>query len=260
MMEVAPNPGSAAAWRCRQPILRLHRIGVCYGKNWALRDVSLDIWRGDRIAFIGPNGAGKTSLLKSILGLVPLAEGAVLRAQAADRVAYVPQKLHLPSDFPLTVGEFMAISHPDWSAWFGGLPSRLRPAIMDALDQLNVGALVNQTIGTLSGGQLQKVLLASAMLRTPGLLLLDEPSASIDQRGTEELGECLAQLQIRKGLTILFVTHDIGLVRMLASRVVCLNKNLIALGSPEEVLSQSPPPGGDSPWFTALGRSFPHSR
>lgn len=232
-MSVAPPD-----FACRAPLLQIEQLGVRYGSHWALRDVDLDIWRGDLLAFIGPNGAGKTTLLKAILGLVEPTEGGVKRDEPSLSIGYVPQKLAFEAAFPLTVGEFMAVCHPGRRPWFGGVPRRQRSAIVESLDRMQAGHLERQQLGTLSGGQFQRVLIASALLGQPDLLLLDEPSANIDRLGSEELQLLLHQLHATLDLTIVFVSHDLHFVHHLAERVGCLNQSFCGLGPPHEVLSE----------------------
>lgn len=238
MIAPAPSPLRETPPICRAPLMRIERLGVRYGSHWALRGVDLDIWHGDLLAFIGPNGAGKSTLLKALLGLVPLAEGRIVREGPPPRIGYVPQKLALDAGFPLTVEEFLAINHPGPRAWFGGVPRNQRPAIEKTLEKLGVTSLARQPVGSLSGGQFQRVLLAAALLQKPQLLLLDEPSASIDRRGSEELQLLLHELHSKLDLTILFVSHDLNFVSHLATRVGCLNQNFCGLGPPHEVLSE----------------------
>lgn len=231
-------PAAGGDFACRSPLLQIEHLGVRFGSHWALRGVDLDIWRGDRLAFIGPNGAGKSTLLKVMLGLLAPTEGRILRDGERITIGYVPQKLDFDASFPLTVGEFMAVNHPGHSAWFGGVPRRLRPGIAQALDQMKVAELERQVLGTLSGGQFQRVLVAAALLQEPQLLLLDEPSANIDRRGSEELQLLLHELQARRRLTLVFVSHDLHFVHHLAERVGCLNQSFCGLGPPHEVLSE----------------------
>lgn len=238
MPAISPLPRATTHYTCHSPLLQIQQLGVSYGDHWALRGVNLDIWRGELLAFIGPNGAGKSTLLKALLGLVPLAEGSITREQPDPRIGYVPQKLALDAGFPLTVEEFLAINHPGSRTWLGGVPRRQRPAIHEALENLGAASLAHQLIGTLSGGQFQRVLLAAALLQKPELLLLDEPSASIDRRGSEELLLLLHDLQAKLGLTIIFVSHDLHFVSHLATRVGCLNQSFCGLGPPHEVLSE----------------------
>jgi ABC-type Mn2+/Zn2+ transport system ATPase subunit len=225
-------------WTCRAPLLQIENLGVCYGKKWALRGVDLDIWQGDLLAFIGPNGAGKSTLLKALLGLVPLAEGRIVKPARSPRIGYVPQKLALDAAFPLTVEEFLAINHPGSRVWLGGVPKSQRPAIDEALEKLGAAPFARQLVGTLSGGQFQRVLLAAALLQNPEVLLLDEPSASIDRRGSEELQLLLHDLHAQLNLTLIFVSHDLHFVSHLATRVGCLNQSFCGLGPPHEVLSE----------------------
>ncbi len=229
---------TTAPWTCRAPWLQMKNLGVRYGEQWALRGVDLDIWHGDLLAFIGPNGAGKSTLLRAMLGLVPAAEGSITWSDTKPRIGYVPQKLSLEAAFPLTVEEFMAINHPGSRTWFGGVPKRERPAIMEALERLGAADYSKQLIGTLSGGQFQRVLIAASLLQKPELLLLDEPSASIDRRGSEDLQLLLHDLHASLDLTIIFVSHDLHFVSHLATRVGCLNRNFCGLGPPHEVLSE----------------------
>jgi len=228
----------ASPWTCCSPLLQVERLGVRYGSQWALRGVDLDIWQGDLLAFIGPNGAGKSSLLKALLGLVPLAEGRIVMAGRPPRIGYVPQKLALDATFPLTVEEFLAINHPGSRIWLGGVPKSQRQAIHESLEKLDAAPLARQLVGTLSGGQFQRVLLAAALLQKPELLLLDEPTANIDRRGSEELQLLLHDLHASLGLTVIFVSHDLHFVSHLATRVGCLNQNFCGLGPPHEILSE----------------------
>jgi zinc transport system ATP-binding protein len=238
MIATRSAPREAAPPTCRAPLLQIQNLGVRYENHWALRGVDLDIWRGELLAFIGPNGAGKSTLLKALLGLVPLAEGRIAHEAPSPRIGYVPQKLALDAGFPLSVAEFLAVNHPGPRSWFGGVPTKQRPAIMDALDRLGAAPLARQVVGTLSGGQLQRVLLAAALLQNPQLLLLDEPSANIDRRGSEELQLLLHDLHDKLDLTIIFVSHDLHFVSHLATRVGCLNQSFCGLGPPHEVLSE----------------------
>jgi ABC-type Mn2+/Zn2+ transport system ATPase subunit len=234
----AQAAGGKVGWNCRRPLLQISGLGVRFGDQWALRGVNLDVWRGESLAFIGPNGAGKSTLLRALLGLVPMAEGRIIRSHAAGLAGYVPQQLHSLAGLPLTVEEYMAISHPGGRAWFGGVPRRQRASVYLALERLKVASLGRQVIGTLSGGQLQRVMLAAAMLSEPELLLLDEPSSSIDRRGTQQTLELLQELTACLRLTLVFVSHDLFFVRQLATRVGCLNQNFCGLGPPEEMLSE----------------------
>ncbi len=220
--------------------MQLEHVGVRYGKNWALQGVDLDIWRGDILAFIGPNGAGKSSLLRAILGLVPLAEGRiVLDSHSAPlRIGYVPQRLDFDTSFPITVSEFLTLNLPQQPLWTRGLKQHQRHLKRQALARLQCEHVFEQKLGALSGGQFQRVLLAAALLREPELLLLDEPASNIDRRGSEDLHQLLLQLHADLGLTLIFVSHDVHFVSHLATRVGCLNQSFCGLGPPSEILCE----------------------
>lgn len=219
-------------------LLRVSELGVRFNTHWAVRSLSFEIRKGSVTAFVGPNGAGKSTLLKTLAGLLPATEGSVEWPEGKPRIAYVPQKLSFDLSFPMTAGEFLAANLPGKMFWVGGLPRRAKATLFETLESLGAAGLVNQKLGTLSGGQLQRVLIAAALLQNPTLLLLDEPAASIDRAGASGLEELLEGLHRGKGLTIIFVSHDLHFVDRLADTVLCLNQTLCALGPPSEVLTE----------------------
>jgi len=212
-------------------------IGVRYGSQWVLRNINLTLRSGDRIALIGPNGAGKTTLLKALLGMVPAAEGQIRWAHPKPRIGYVPQRLQFDPHFPISVEEFLAVSAPGPARWFGGVPRSKSRAIASVLERVEAVDLVGKKLGTLSGGELQRILIAAALLQQPQLMILDEPASNIDQRGSQALQALLWDLHKEYGLTLVFVSHDLHWVGRLADRVACLDTTLCGLGSPDEVLS-----------------------
>lgn len=231
-----PAPDPTAPGGCT--LVRLSDLGVRYGTSWALRDFNLDIDRGDIVAVIGPNGGGKSTLLKTILGLVPPSAGSVAFPAGPIRIGYVPQHLAYDASFPITVGEFLTVNHPARSLWFGGTGRRQRNEITGTLERLAIAGLLEQTLGTLSGGQFQRVLVAAALLLKPDLLLLDEPSASVDRRGSDDLRGILGDLHRATSLAVLFVSHDLHFVSHLATKVCCLNQTCCAVGDPATVLNE----------------------
>ncbi len=237
MIAVSPLPHTELE-DGRGALVKLDAVGVRYGSQWALRGIDLTIREGDRLALIGPNGAGKSTLLKSLLGMVPLTEGSVHLSQPPPTIGYVPQRLHFDASFPISVEEFMAVAAPGSSGWFGGVPASKKPMIMASLEQVDAAILARKKLGALSGGELQRVLIAAALLQNPRLLILDEPASSIDRRGAASLQTLLLSLHRECGLTLVFVSHDLHWVSHLASRVACLNGTLCGLGSPEEMLSE----------------------
>lgn len=230
---VPGSPGSAGG----AVLLEARDLGVAYGNSWALRGINLTVREGEIYAFIGPNGAGKSTLLKVLAGLLCPTIGSLKRCDEPCPIGYVPQKLSFDLTFPITVGEFLSVNHPDAFLWWGGVNRRHRESILAVLARLQVGAILDQKLGTLSGGQLQRVLIASAILQKPRLLLLDEPSSSIDRRGAEELRELLRRLHAEDGMAVVFVSHDLHFVDRLAQEVLCLNQTCCAIGPPGDVLT-----------------------
>jgi zinc transport system ATP-binding protein len=194
-----------------------------------LQDVSLDIRQGDFIAMIGPNGGGKTTLLKLILGLLKPDKG-VIRVlgqstqKASSCIGYVPQDVHTNRSFPIAAVDvvLMGMLAPR-KRWRRKSFSDRREA-MAALERLEVAALAERKIGALSGGQRQRVFIARALVTRPKLMLLDEPTASIDTKGQADFFKMLKELN--KDVTILVVSHDLLVISRYAKSVACVNRNL----------------------------------
>ncbi len=198
--------------------------------------------RGKSTAVVGPNGAGKTTLLLALLGRIPYA--GTIRFCLSDgtpaarkpRIGYVPQRLTVEPGMPLTVLEFLVIGRQRLPVWFGCRSCHRRNAHA-MLAAVGVENLARHALADLSGGELQRVLLASALQRDPELLVLDEPSAGIDLRGEKMVCELLDQLRTRYGFTQLMVTHDLATVGAHAEHVICLNRHVTGEGTSQEVLT-----------------------
>lgn len=211
----------------------------------ALKDISLAIEDGEFIGVIGPNGSGKTTLCRAILGLMPPLEGSLqifdcacqeLRCHHRARIGYLPQKGVLDRDFPITVLETVMMGR------YGALGLLRRPGKRDqeialhALENVGMQDHQNTTLGHLSGGQQQRVLIARALAQQPEVLLLDEPTTGIDITTQHSVLDLVRRLHRDLGLTILFITHDINMIRTHVDRLVLLKTRLYAAGPPEEVL------------------------
>lgn len=151
-----------------------------YGTREVLEDFSCTVQRGELLGISGPNGAGKSTLLKAILGIHRQSSGTIHRHPLAKRPGYVPQHAPIDPNFPLTASEFLAINCHTRMPWIGGIPRKLRHGICGKLDCLEIAHLAARPLGTLSGGELQRVRIAAALLDDPALLLLDEPSAALN--------------------------------------------------------------------------------
>jgi ABC-type Mn2+/Zn2+ transport system ATPase subunit len=224
-------------------VIELEHVTVYYRELVALEDVTLQVTPGEFLALIGPNGSGKTTLLKTILGLVSPVAGTVRLFGEPPRqlnggwkrVGYVPQIAQIDPRFPIQVFEVVLMGR------YGrvGLIRRPKPsdraAAWRALAEVGLTELANRPIGRLSGGQRQRALVARALANEPELLLLDEPTTGVDVGTTEGLFDLLDRLHTQ-GMTILVVSHDVGVVAQHVDQVACLNRRLIAHGRPQEML------------------------
>jgi len=189
-----------------------------------LKNANIDIHSGEVVTLIGPNGAGKSTLIKVILGLLKADSGEVTRRELL-RIGYMPQKLFVDSSLPLTVKRFLSLA---------GKQSR---SIDDCLALTGTASLKNQYVQSLSGGELQRVLLARALFRDPQLLVLDEPVQGVDVSGQSALYKLIDDIKIQTGCGILMVSHDLHLVMAATDRVVCLNQHICCEGSPDNISS-----------------------
>ncbi|MBI5619920.1 metal ABC transporter ATP-binding protein [Candidatus Gottesmanbacteria bacterium] len=216
-------------------VLSARQITVKFDDHLILNHISFDVVRGSTLAIIGPNGAGKTVLFKVLLGLIPY-EGTVSWAPDV-RIGYVPQKLSVGRDLPLTVFEFLKFKEED--------PEKIKELLQsvgfkkEQTSHIHNDLRVLQTrIGSLSGGELQRVLIAYALLGDPQVLLFDEPTSGIDIAGEETMYSLIHNIQREKNLTILFISHELEIVYKHAGNVLCLNKERICFGTPKKVINQ----------------------
>ncbi|MEM2915288.1 MAG: metal ABC transporter ATP-binding protein [Candidatus Bathyarchaeia archaeon] len=215
-------------------------VTVQYNEFLALDHVTAKIPRNSSTAIIGPNGAGKTTLLLALLQEVFYQGKIILHGQeskyAKVRIGYVPQRFQFDRGIPITVVEFLVAGWQRLPLWLG-IQKQYREKAMNLLEAVQASHLAFKKLGTLSGGELQRVLLACALGKDPELLILDEPGAGIDIQGGHLLCELLEQLRHQYGFTQLMVTHDLSTVTHHATHVICLNRRVIAEGSPAEVLT-----------------------
>lgn len=218
-------------------------LRVNFGEVAVLRGVNLRVPQGQIVALIGPNGSGKTTLLRCLLGLQKFTEGEVKifgerdLDKALPRVGYVPQRLSLERSFILSVREFLALRLRQTRHWFFKSHRQLDELIKPSLVQLGVENILDRPIAQLSGGQLQRVLIAFALLNKPELLLLDEPTAGVDTPGEETFYDLIASVQRQQKLTVILVSHDLSMVYSHASRVYALNGVICCEGPPEQVMN-----------------------
>jgi zinc transport system ATP-binding protein len=208
-----------------EKLLELTDIHLTLRHKEILHHVNLQVCRGEILTIVGPNGAGKTTLLRVALGLLPPSSGRVFM-QPRLQLGYMPQKLHLDPTFPLSVRRFLSLA--------GSVTTSSLSASLEEVGALHV---LDAELSNLSGGELQRVLLARALLREPDLLVLDEPVQGVDVHGQEDLYQLLARIRAQRNCAILMVSHDLHLVMAATDRVICLNRHICCTGTPEVVTS-----------------------
>ena len=206
-----------------EPLVSATGIEVGFDSHKALEQVDVAVYPGEVVTVIGPNGAGKSTLVRVLLGLLKADRGAVARRPGLS-VGYLPQRVAVDPTLPLTVRSFLC------------LPKR-RPeqALRDALTEVGVPDILDRALQALSGGELQRVLLARALLADPDLLILDEPLQSVDFAGQIALFELIGEVRRRRGCGVLMVSHDLHVVMAGTDRVLCLNGHVCCTGAPDSV-------------------------
>ena len=221
-----------------KPVIDIQSVSFSYGSVPTLSGIDLQVAEGEFLGVVGPNAGGKSTLLKLILGLLQPQSGSLRVLGRAPRAAsrhlgYVPQYPSFPRDFPISVEQVVQLGRlglgKGGSRWQALLPRRAcgadQEAVRRALAEVEAGDIAKRQIGSLSGGQLQRVLLARALVGEPRILILDEPTANIDQRLEGEIFDLLKLLNGR--MTILVVSHDIAFISQYVSRVACVNRTLV---------------------------------
>ncbi len=209
-------------------ILRTENLSVTLDGRAVLREVNFELGQGDHLAVIGPNGSGKTVLLKALLGLIPHSGNIVWQKDA--RLGYVPQKIEADRHLPLNSRNLL-----EAKAAFLNLQEEETNEVIRTVGL--PGTLLETPVGHLSGGEFQKLLIAFALLGKPNVLLLDEPTASIDKPGEERSYELIHRMQETYGVTVVLVSHDLSLVYRYATNVLCLNQTGVCFGAPEAALT-----------------------
>jgi zinc transport system ATP-binding protein len=204
-------------------LIRLSGVGVEFNAKAVLQDVQLTVKPGEIVTLIGPNGAGKTTLVRIALGLLKPKIGEVWRLPKL-RIGYMPQKLQVEATLPLSVLRFLRL-----------VPGVTRYTALAALAEVGAEQVIDSPLRSISGGELQRVLLARALLRKPQLLVLDEPVQGVDVAGQAELYRLITRLRDRYGCGVLMVSHDLHLVMSTTDQVVCLNHHVCCSGHPEQV-------------------------
>jgi len=219
-----PSQGAAVG----EPVLEVDHLTIRFDQTAIIADLNFTVARGASLAVIGPNGSGKTVLFRALIGAIPYAGR--IRWAPGTRFGYVPQKLDIERDLPITGRDLLraklTISHA------------AKEEALDALERVDLREeVLVQPIGSMSGGQFQRLLVAFALIGKPDVLLLDEPAAGVDAPGQEALNAALRRLQQEEAITTLLISHDLSVVYRYASAVLCLARQRACLGAPEVVLT-----------------------
>lgn len=206
-------------------LITIEGLGVRLGGQQVLHHVDLTLDAGEIVTIVGPNGSGKSTLLRAVVGAVKPGTGRITRKPGL-RIGYVPQKLHLDHTLPLTVHRFLDLPRP--------LPHTEARA---ALERVGASDLADRQMSDLSGGQLQRVQLARAISGRPELLILDEATQGLDQRGSAEFYRLIEEVRRDLGCAVLMVSHELHVVMAASDRVICLNGHVCCHGTPEHVAS-----------------------
>jgi len=204
-------------------LVKVDNLGIRLGQETLLENIGFTISAGEIVTVIGPNGAGKTTLMKAIIGSLMPSTGTV-RKRKGLRIGYVPQRMHIDGSLPITVMRFMSLP-----------ASQSADAITAALEQTRALNCLNRQLSELSAGQLQRVLMARALLVEPDLLILDEATAGLDQPAASRFCHQIEVVHQRTNCAVMMVSHELNMIMATSDRIICLNRHLCCQGAPDEV-------------------------
>ena len=213
-------------------LIEVQSLNVQYGNKKVLENINLSVSSGEIVTIVGPNGSGKTTLFKAIIGSAPITSGKIIMSPSV-KVGYVPQVLNVDRSLPLTAERFLSLVN-----------NRNDQGLMRAKQILGSEDFLSTQISSLSGGQLQRVLLARALLNDPDVLLLDEATRGLDQPGSAAFYKKIEEIRETTGCAILMISHDLHVVMSASNRVICLNGHICCQGEPKSVAA--------SPEYTSM--------
>jgi zinc transport system ATP-binding protein len=218
------------------PAIVIDQVSFSYHDASVLEDINISIYEGDFVAVFGPNGGGKTTLLQLIMGFLEPKKGSISLwgsspAKSLPYIGYVPQIARFDKQFPITVEEVVHMGCLSRLSFWGTLKAEDKKMTIEVLEKVGMIDFRHCSFGQLSGGQAQRVLIARALVSQPKLLILDEPTASVDPKAEEEILQILTSLQ--NSLTILMVTHDIQAIIQKVKKLLCVHRNAEMLSPPE---------------------------
>ncbi len=221
-------------------LVEVENLSIAYENQLVLRDITLNIEEGDFLGIIGPNGGGKTTLLKALLGLVSFHKGTIRynlkgggNAPRLYGIGYLPQIKNFDQQFPITVQDIVLSGLMKGGGWFSHFSRDEKKRASLLLERLGISRLAHRSLNDLSGGLLQRVFLARALIGAPRLLLLDEPNTFVDKDFENHLYQILKDLHQKEGISIVLVTHDIGVISSYVKNIACVNGTLFYHGGNE---------------------------
>ncbi len=212
-------------------IVEIRDLTVKYNDHMILNHLNFWVNSGEIVAIIGPNGSGKTTLLKAILGLIPHQGTVTIFGRPArfalNDIGYVPQRLDFDRTFPLTVEEFLDFTKTPNEPWR-----------KEVIEEVGVNAFLDKRLGELSGGQMQRLLIARALMKEPRLLMLDEATSGVDMAAEMTFFELIEHINDVHNVTVMLISHEVQMVYKFATQILCLNKDLVCNGRPKEAITQ----------------------
>jgi zinc transport system ATP-binding protein len=213
-------------------LIKINALDVKYGGKKVLQNLHLSLTEREIVTIVGPNGSGKTTLFKAIIGTAPISSGKVILKPNL-KIGYVPQQLNIDGSLPLTVSRFLQIAQ-----------NNNGKSLKQALEMVGIEDILKAQISKLSGGQMQRVLLARAIVNQPDVLLLDEATRGLDQPGAAAFYRLIENIRTDTGCAVLMISHDLHVVMAASDRVICLNGHICCEGAPQTVAT--------SPQYKAL--------
>ena len=204
-------------------LIKISSLDVKYGYKTVLKNINLTLGAREIVTVVGPNGSGKTTLFKAIIGAIPISKGKIYTKPNL-RIGYVPQYLKIDQTLPITVERFLKLAHKNFNRSLDKIE-----ALLGSKDLLNI------QVNNLSGGQMQRVLLARALINNPEILLLDEPTRGLDQPGVASFYRKIENIRNSTNCAILMISHDLHVVMSSSNKVICVNGHICCEGAPESV-------------------------